>query len=65
MKTYTPCPTFETFIPLWLEFAGDPALLDEIIEHKSDCPVCMANMKNWRALEAEILNYPAFGDSTK
>lgn len=46
--TYNACPVFDGYIPLWLEFAGDDELLEEIMEHKVSCPICLANM-----LEAE------------
>jgi hypothetical protein len=45
---FTPCETIDSYVDLWVEYAGDQNLLDEIIDHKSICPICLANM-----LEAE------------
>ena len=49
---YTPCKQFSEYVELIKTFAGDKALLLEMITHRETCPTCQENVRainEWRA----------------
>jgi len=54
--TYQDCAAMNTYTDLLLEFAGDPVLLAEILEHKTNCPLCQENIREFEERERERIN---------